>query len=196
MSLTAALGVASLAGNIFGAVKGAQANKANQNLLNKEREENEAFYNNRVNQDFLETNAAKGIFEKLRKNLKDANKQAENTKEVTGGTAESEIASKSANQENYNDAVNNLAQNATSYQTRQEGIYRGEKSRLNNEERRLNENKAQNAANLAGNAGNLMGTAASMEGFNNVTPIDNRGVWGRIYDYRGQNLQSKPFGKN
>jgi len=74
--ITAGLGVASLAGQIFGAIKGGQANRANQDLLNKQREDNEKFYNMNVNRDFLETNAAKGMFEQLRKQFRDRNKEA------------------------------------------------------------------------------------------------------------------------
>ena len=153
---------------IFGAIKGSQAAKANQTLLDKQTADNESFYNNRVNQDFLGTNAAKGIFEKLRENTLQANKQIENKAAVTGGTAEAEIAAKGNVQENYNDSVGNLAQNATAYQSNAERTYMGQKNNLVNAQMQINEQKSENAANLASNAGELVKGAATLTGFEGV----------------------------
>jgi len=190
--ITAGLGVASLAGQIFGAIKGGQANRANQDLLNKQREDNEKFYNMNVNRDFLETNAAKGMFEQLRKQFRDRNKVVENTAAVTGGTAEAEIAAKSSNQENYNDAVNSIAQNATGYQQGQEAIYRGQENAIDNRQMDINTQKAQNAANVFSNAGQLMGAASTLPGFEDLQKkYSNAGapsVLGNIQPFRGQTL--------
>ena len=161
----AGLAVAGLAGQIFSAFKGAQANRANQRLLNTSRQNNEAFYNNNVNQDFLQTNAGKGVFERLRQQIKEANQQASNNAAVTGGTAEAEIAAKSRNQQNYNNAVNDVSQQATRYQQGQEAMYRGENARLDNMQMGINDQKAQNAANLAGNAANLVSSSSALTGF-------------------------------
>lgn len=162
----AALTAASVAGQIFGAVKGGQANNANQRLLNERKSENEAFYNNRVNRDYLETNAAKGMFERLNKNLRNSNKTIDSNAAVTGGTAEASIAAKSKNQENYNDAVSGLAEKATNYQQGQEAMYRGQKSNLDNIQMNINDQKAGNAANLASNASNVASAAANLPGKN------------------------------
>jgi len=88
MSLTAGLGIASLAGQVIGNIVGGRHNRNTQNLLNKQQEDNESFYNRNVNRDFLRTNAMKGMFETLRKNVKDANKVTESKAEVTGATPE------------------------------------------------------------------------------------------------------------
>ena len=185
----AGLAVAGLAGQIFSAFKGAQANRANQRLLNSSRQNNEAFYNNNVNQDFLQTNAGKGVFERLRQQIKEANQQASNNAAVTGGTAEAEIAAKSNIQQNYNNAVNDIAQQGTRYQQGQEAMYRGENARLDNQQMSINDQKAQNAANLAGNSSDLVSSSAALTGFEGLgqAPIlGNAG--GQIPDYRGINL--------
>jgi len=166
--IAAGLGAASLAGQIFAGIQGGKANQANQNLLNKQLEENEAFYNLNVNRDFLETNAAKGMFEQLRKQIQEANKNITSTAAVTGATPEAEIAEKTKVQEKYNEAVSGLAQGATRYQQGQEAIYRGEKGRLTEQQMFLNQQKAEQAANLAGNAGNVMESATTLTGFEDV----------------------------
>lgn len=170
------LGV-SLGSQIFSAIRGGNANQANQNLINRQFAENESFYNNRVKRDFLETNAAKGIFEKLRKNLQERNKTVDSNAAATGGTAEAVIAAKSANQDNYNEAVNSLASKATDYQTGQEALYRGENSRLIGTQMALNNQQANNAANVASNAGQLGSAAAVLTGFEDVANKKNVLDW-------------------
>jgi hypothetical protein len=171
MSLAVGLGVASLAGQVIGNVLGGSYNRATQNLLNKQVEDNESFYNRNVNQNFLNTNAAKGMFEQLRKNVLDANKTVDSTAAVTGATPEATIAAKSKNQENYNDAVNNLSQQATGYQQNQEAIFRGEKARLTDQQINLNTQRAEAAANVAGNASDVMSAAATLPGFDNAKTV-------------------------
>ena len=162
--LTIGLGVSSLAGNIFGNIMSGKANNANRKLIEQQRQKNESFYNNNVNRDFLETNAAKGLFERLRKNLYDNNKIINSTAAVTGASDEAVIAEKSRNQENYNDAVNQLASQATQYQQNEEQMYRNADQNLANQEMQLNANQAQNAANAVQNAAGVASAAANMAG--------------------------------
>ncbi len=158
----AALTAISLAGQIFSAYRGNEMQKENRQLLGNMKAENEAFYNNNVNQDFMKTNAAKGIFEQLRKRSLEANKLAESQVAATGGTAEAEIAMKGQNNEQYNDAVNQLGQNATQYQTNQEAMYRATNNQLNQQTMAMNEGEAESAGNLATNSANLMSAAANI----------------------------------
>ena len=163
--ITIGLGVASLGGQLFGAIKGGQANSANEALLNQRKEENDAFFKSRINRDFLQTNAAKGILEKIRKQYENTGKTIDSKAEVTGATPEQVIAEKSANNENLNDAVSSIAQGATSYQENAENGLMNSKNALLGVEMGINSAKAQNASNLASNAGNLLGTAAMLNGF-------------------------------
>ncbi|MBN2821074.1 MAG: hypothetical protein JXP36_19030 [Bacteroidales bacterium] len=161
-----ALGVGS---KIFSAIRGGQANESTQNLINRQIQDNESFYNNRVNRDFMETNVAKGLAERLRKNLEKSNKTVESKSASLGGTAEAEIAAKSRNQENYNDAINQLAGQATQYQQGQEAIYQNAKNNTMNAQIGLNQQKANNAANIASNADQLISGAMSLSGGETAT---------------------------
>nr|WP_320022107.1 hypothetical protein [uncultured Draconibacterium sp.] len=162
--VTIGLTAASVAGKVFGAIKSGKANKANFRLLNEAKEDNEAFRNNTVNRDFMDTNAAKGVFTRLKKSLKDANKTVDSQAAVNGSTAEAEIAAKSKNQENFNNTTAKIAEGATAYQQQNEQEYRRGKERLLNAEMGLNQQKAQNAANLASNAASLAGAVANIPG--------------------------------
>lgn len=154
------LGVAGIAGQIFGASKSAKANREMAHMLAAEDAENEAFFNNSVNRTFLDTNAAKGVLERVRKQYEDANQVADNKGVVTGATPEAVIAQKTANNEALNDVVSQIAENATAYQDTKEQQYRTEKNNIFNQEMGLQQQKAQNAANLMTNAGNLLTSSA------------------------------------
>ena len=188
--VTAGLGVASLAGQIFGGLYGGKQMTAAENLLKKQLEENEAFYNLNVNRDFLETNVAKGLMERLRKDLEKATKTVESKGEATGATAEEKIAEKSDLQESYNENVSRLAEGATQYQQGQEAMYRGEKGRLAGQQMALNQQRAEQAGNLGSNAADLMTAGATLTGFENVgknPPIlsrENLSNWKDIEPYR------------
>jgi hypothetical protein len=189
--VTAGLGIASLAGQVFGGLYGGNQMTAAENLLKKQLEENEAFYNLNVKRDFLDTNVAKGMFERLRKDLEEAGKTIESKAAVTGATPEAEIAEKTKLQEKHGEAVSNLAEGATQYQQGQEAMYRGEKGRLTQQQIDLAQQRAEQGATVASHAGNLMSAAGALEGFGEVgnqPPIlspENLEKWKDIPPYRG-----------
>ena len=159
-ALSAGLGLAS---SLYGAYKGAQANKAFENQINEQETQADAFYNNRVNRDFMETNAAKGIVEQLRKRYLDQAKQVDSQTAATGGTAEANIAAKGNLNENYNQVMSNVAEQATNYQDAAEDRYQNQVSELAKQRMMIEDRKAQNAANLMQGGAALLGTAADIE---------------------------------
>ena len=162
--LTIGLGVASLGGQLFGAIKGGQANNANEALLKQREEESNALFKSRINRDFLQTNAAKGVLEKIRKQYENADKGIAGRAAITGASDEAVVAQKTANNENLNDATSNIAQGATAYQDNAENQFEQSKNAMLSAKMGVNSAKAANAANLASNAGNLLGTAAMVHG--------------------------------
>lgn len=159
----------SVAGQIFGAVKGAQANKANQKLINTQMEENEADKNLTVDRSFLETNAAKDAVRTANENLIDNQKRVEGNAAITGASDEAKVASQSAVNKNYNDVVSNIASNATQYQDNNRRMYNARKGQLNNLQMQFNNQKAESASNLAGNASDLLGSLTFGEGMKSTT---------------------------
>ena len=159
----------SIAGQIFGAVKGAQANKANQNLINTQMEENEADKNLTVDRSFLETNAAKDAVRTANENLIDNQKRVEGNAAITGASDEAKVASQSAVNKNYNDVVSNIASNATQYQDNNRRMYNARKGQLNNLQMQFNNQKAESASNLAGNASDLLGSLTFGDGMKSTS---------------------------
>lgn len=169
--ITIGLGVASVAGQLFGAAKGGKANEANEALLKKRKEEDDAFFKTRINRDFLQTNAAKGVLERIKKQYQNADKSIAGRSAITGASDESIVAQRTANNENLNDAVSSIAEGATDYQENAENQYRQAKNSTLEAEMSINNKKAENAASLASNAGSLLGTAATMGGFSSGSGV-------------------------
>ena len=163
----------------------------NEELLKNHEAQNDAYFKTRINRDFLQTNAAKGVLEKVRKQYQTAEKGIAGRAAITGASDEAVIAQHSANNENLNDAVSNIAQNATNYQENAENQYQQSKGGILNAKMGINSAKAENAANLASNAGNLLGTAAMMSGFGSGTGAS---AVGRTDYQSGQLNQIAPSG--
>lgn len=171
--VSAGLGLAS---SIYGGIKSAQANKELENQINQQESQAEAFFNNRVNRDFMETNAAKGVVEQLRKRYLDQAKQIDSQTAATGGTAEANIAAKGQMNENYNDAMSNVAQQATGYQENAENQYQNQISDIAKQRMMLEEKKSENASNLMQGGASLLGTAADLGALETpVTGVANTG---------------------
>ena len=151
-----------LASQIYGGIKSAQANKEAEANINQQEKEEEAFYNNRVNRDFMETNAAKGVVEQLRKRYDEQAKTIDSNAAATGGTAESTIAAKTKLNDKYNDVMSNVAEKATNVQERADYIHENNVSDLAKQRMELTKNKGEQATNLMGTGANLLGTAADV----------------------------------
>jgi uncharacterized membrane-anchored protein YhcB (DUF1043 family) len=153
---------ASVAGQIFGAIKGAKAAKEQQTQLDKQQQENKSMFDNTANKDFLDTAAGKGAMKLNNENLLDAQKNIAGRSAITGASDEAAVAGQTGLNRNYNDAVSRLASMGTQYQQRAQDRYMAHKNVLDQRQSDLTAQKAESAAALVGNAGNLMTSSASM----------------------------------
>lgn len=162
----------SVASTIFGAIKGAKANKANEQALNKQYEENAAFYGNNAKRDYLQTNAAQSVVQQYKQNLLNNQKNIAGRGAITGASDEALVASNTGAQQNYNNAIANVAGQGVNYQLGNERMFRANLDQLNQRRMMINQQKADNAANLVGNAGDLFNTMAFASAMKNRVPTD------------------------
>lgn len=151
-------GALSLGGMVYSAIKGGQAAKANEQLLDQQQADNEAFRNN--NRNYFDTVQGKSALEQVRQAYEDRQKKDATTAVVTGATPEAEIAMKDSQNRGYTDAVRQLAAQGGEYAARNEGIYRQTLSNIYQQRMGNNQMKMQNAANVGANMGNLFGMGA------------------------------------
>ena len=157
MSYIAVAGMGtSVAGSIFGAIKSAKEQKANQAILNQQIAESKTD----ANKSFLDSATAKDATRVANENLVDTRKNVAGRAAVTGASDEAVVASNSSANKAYGDALSRIAGMGTSYQERA-------KSRTNSllgEQMQINNQKAESASAMAANAGELVGTSAMMGG--------------------------------
>lgn len=175
-SLAGALGPigmgVSVAGQIFGAIKGAKERKKQQELLSQQQAENKAMYDKNVNQSFLDTNVAKDAVKQANESLVDNRKAVAGRAAVTGASDEAVVAGNASVNKTYNDSISRLAGMGTQYQQGQEDRYRANKARLDQNQSNVYAQGAENAANLVSNAGELMGTVAMAAGMDSPAGKD------------------------
>jgi hypothetical protein len=159
-------GAIGLASSIYGGIKSAQANKEAEKNINQQEASAEAFFNNQVNQDFMQTNAAKGVVEELRKRYQEQAKQIDSKTAATGGTAEANIAAKTESNDQYNDVMNNVAQGATSYQQHGQDVYQNQLSDIARQRMALTQQEGQSAGNLMAGGAETLGSAADVLALN------------------------------
>ena len=83
-----------------------------------------------ANKSFLDTNVARNQVKKLDANLVDQQKNVAGRSVITGASDEANLAANNNVQQNYNDAISNVAANATDYQMDQKRMYQYQKNRL------------------------------------------------------------------
>ena len=82
-----AIGIgASLIGGVMGASKAAKAANAQQQMLNQQRNKNEAWYNRNYYQNYLDSKEAQSAIKRVEDTLRRRNQEAQATAAVTGGT--------------------------------------------------------------------------------------------------------------
>ena len=168
----------SVAGQIFGAIKGAKEAKNSQNLLNKRQEENQADYNNSANKSFLETNAAKDAVKVSNEATIDGQKAVAGRAAITGASDEAIVAGNSEVNKNSNDSISRIAAAGTQYQDNQKRMYLSRKDSLDNQQMGINAQKAEGAANLMGNASDMLSSVtfgSGMKGSTTRTPDTSMG---------------------
>jgi hypothetical protein len=163
----------SVAGDIYGAIKGAAERKKEQQQLEKQQEENKSLYDLNASQDFLDTNAAKSAMTEAKQNQVEERKNIAGRAAITGASDEAQVAGNTAATNRYNNVVSRLASAGTPYQLHREAMYRGTKNILDQQQRDIYRQNAENAASLVGNAGDLMKTAVYAEGMKKKKPSDN-----------------------
>lgn len=95
-------------GQIYGQIQANNAQKKNDAFLTQRRNDLAAKFNTSQNEDPLNTDAARGALEQVRKNMKEVSKSTANAAVQGGSTPEAVIATQGKLQSKYQDAVTGL----------------------------------------------------------------------------------------
>lgn len=148
--------------SIAGGIKGGKAANKQQELINQQKAQNDAWYNKMYYQNYLDSKEAQSAMKRVEETLRKRNQDAQAQAAVTGGTQESVIAQQANDQKLVGDVVEGLA-------SRSDELKRQADYQKNvNDNNLLQQQIAQQQANEAGAAalmksgGSLIGSALSM----------------------------------
>lgn len=131
-----------IAGSIFGGISASKAMKKVKNNLQDQKNANQAWYDQRYNEDATQRADAQRILTKTEEAIKNRNKAAAGTQAVMGGTEESVAAAKAANNQALADATSQIAVNADRRKDQIEQQYQARDQQLQAQLNDMEVNKA------------------------------------------------------
>lgn len=165
--ITGALGAAAkLGGSIFGAIKSKEYNDRANAILKQQREENKAWYNTKMAEDYTQRTDAQAVFNKQRELLDQQYNNAKASAAVTGASDAAVAAQKAAANDAMAQTMSDVASDAADYKNQVENSYRNTEANLANQEREILTNQAKGVADAAASLGDaasgLIGAGANL----------------------------------
>lgn len=139
----------SAVGSIFGGISASKAMKKVKKNLQERKQENEAWYDRRYNEDATQRADAQRILTKTEEMIRARNRQAAGAQAVTGGTEEGVAAAKAANNEAMADAASRIAVAGESRKDQIEQTYQQRDARLDDALNDIEINKAKSVGAAA-----------------------------------------------
>lgn len=180
MIATIAGAAAALGSSIYSAVKSSQQNKKAQQLIQQQRDDNKAWYNAKMSEDYTMRSDAQNVINKQRELLNEQYKNARATNAVAGGSDAALAMQKAAANDAMAQTMSDIASEASNYKDQVEQQYRAQDAALNQQQAQNYADQAKataQAGSQAVNAGlNLMGAGMmSPETKLNPSPAINAG---------------------
>ena len=161
----AILGLAAgLASGIAGGVKSAKAAKKQQELVDQQRAENDAWYNRNYYQNYLDSTEARAAMKRVEDTLRRRNQEAQAQAAISGGTPEQVIAQQENDQKLVGDVATNLAARGDEIKRQVDAQYMANKANIAGQQMNQYQMNEAGGAQLLGNGGSLIGSALSMFG--------------------------------
>lgn len=152
LGATIAGGVGALGSAIYGAIASSKENKKAQQLIQQQRDDNRAWYNARMSQDYTQRSDAQAVINKQRELLDQQYKNAAATNAVMGGSDTSLAAQKAAANDAMAQTMSDIASNAASYKDSVEQQYRAQDAALNQQQAQIHADQAKATAQAAAQA--------------------------------------------
>lgn len=160
-------GALSIGSSIANGIAGNKARKKQKELLAKRKQENEAWYNRKYNEDPLQRADAVRVLTQMNEQIRNRNKAAKGRQAVMGGTDDSVTATREANAKTAADATAQIVANNDARKDQIEQTYLNNKKSLDDAEDKM---IVQNAGNGASTIASALGTASSV-----ATALDSLG---------------------
>lgn len=150
-------------GSIFGGISASNAMKKQKKALEKQQQDNQAWYNKRYNEDATQRADAQRILTRTEDAIRNRNRAAAGTAAVMGSTEEGVAATKAANNEMVADAVSRIAVAGDARKDAIESQYRATDAQLRQQLNAVEANKANNVATAVKSLGGVASAIGSMD---------------------------------
>lgn len=148
-----------LASSLYGGWKASEAMRGVKSNLEKQKRENQNWYDRRYNEDTTQRADAQRVLNETARRIKERNRAAQGAQAVAGGTEESVATTKAANAEAMSEAASRIAAAGENRKDEIEQQYQKTRAGLDNQ---LNSLEAQRAAALTKAAQGAASAAATM----------------------------------
>lgn len=145
-------GVLNLGGSIAGGIASSRANKKANNMLQQQKERNQAWYDRNYNQDFTQRADAQNIINSTREMLQERSQRSAATNAVMGGTDEALAMEKEAQNKAVAQVTSNIAAQADNHKDRIEQAYMNADSSITQQQIGNQQQKAQNISQAVSGA--------------------------------------------
>jgi len=149
------------AGSIFGGIAGAKAAKKRKRAIERQKKENQDWYNKNYNEDATQRADAQRLLTLTEESIKNRNKAAAGAQAVIGGTDESVAAAKQANNNALADTISQINANAEQRKANIESQYLNRKDNLDDQ---LQDLEQQRQSNISQAILGVSGAASSIAG--------------------------------
>ncbi len=146
--------VAGLAGSVIGGIQSANYMKKANRLIQQQRDENKAWYDTKMSQDYTERVDVQSAINKQRELLDQQYKQARATNVVAGGSDQALAMQQQAANDSMAQTMSSIAENAAAYKDNVENQYRSADAALNQQQVQNYQQKAAAAAQAGSQAAN------------------------------------------
>lgn len=168
-AITAGIGgLINLGSTIGSLVASKKQNELAQGELDSRKADNDAWYNQKINEDYMMRSDIQNVLRKQRELYDEQMKRARATNIVAGGTDESLALQQQAANKALGDTMSDIAANASAHKDNIEAQYRTAKDNLSAQQQQLYTNRAEAIAQ-AGSQAAGMGTQAVGAGLNAIT---------------------------
>lgn len=157
---------AGLASGIAGGIKSANAAREQQNLINQQKAQNDAWYNKMYYQNYMDSSEAQAAMKRVEDTLRNRNKDAQAQAAVTGGTQESVIAQQANDQKLVGDVVESLAARSDEQKRQADYMKQANDSAIMQQQLAQLQANESGGSSLMGSGTSLIGSALSLLGDN------------------------------
>ena len=160
-------GVAALGSAIYGGISSSIANNRARALIQQQRDDNRAWYNTKMEQDYTQRSDVQAAIKRQRELLNEQYNRARRTNVVAGGTDESLALQQQAANKSLSDTMTDVASQASAYKDNVEQQYRAQDAALNQQQA---QNYQQQGAQAAAAASQAVNAGLNMMGNDIATP--------------------------